>query len=75
MKKYSNVCSTVKPPSVRADEKFVYVSSDISESELNTESGETEIYSYNMTKYTKDEYIIEQAQQITELQLALIELL
>ena len=74
MKFYRSVSSSVKPEAFSTDEKSVYIAANITESELDDESGITVLYTYDLTKYDKDEYILLQGEQITELQMALIEL-
>ena len=53
MKEYKNIRSAVRPEPRAVDENSVWLHSDIRE--IQTEDG-TE-YEYDMTQYTKDEYI------------------
>ena len=49
-----NVCSTIKPKEVEYNDKYVYVNSDVRES--NGSAGN--MYTYTVTKYEKDEFIM-----------------
>ena len=65
---YGKVRSTVKPESVLIDEFSVWQHTDIQEisENIGTED-EFHGYEYNMIQYTKDEFILLQAQKNDEL--------
>lgn len=80
---HGKVRSTVKPESMVIDEYSVWVNEDIQEIEVEdeittldgkTEKRKTTIYEYNMFQYEKDEFIMQQSEQITNTQLALCEI-
>lgn len=60
------VQGTVKPKSIESDEYHVYINTDINE--LNG------MYSYEQNTYSKDEYIAYLTEQLTNAQLALVEM-
>ena len=69
------VRSTIKPDVVIVDEHNVWVNSNIKEVEENVgEENEFIGFEYNMVQYTKDEYIKVLNTQLTDTQLALIEI-
>lgn len=61
------VQGTVKPKSIESDEYHVYINTDIKE----LENG---MYSYEQDTYSKDEYIAYLTEQLTNAQLALVEM-
>lgn len=67
---YGNVRSTVKPEPIQFDEKSVWVNKNIKVVEEEEFSG----WEYNMVQYTKDEYIRMLDTQLTDTQLALVEI-
>lgn len=74
MKDYGRIRSTVRPEPLELDEYSAYVNTDITEVTVDID-GETHTeYEYNQVRYTKDELITQQAQQITDTQLALCEI-
>lgn len=75
MKDHGLVRSTVKPEAVVIDDYSVWVSSNIIEVKENIgEENEFIGFEYNMVQYTKDEYIKVLNTQLTDTQLALIEI-
>lgn len=82
MKDYGKQRSTVKPDEMVIDEFSVWIHSDIqevSEPGIDDQEGFTG-YEFNMVQYTKDEFIMQQAEQnkvlqeeVTNTQLALCE--
>lgn len=74
MTDYGRIRSTVRPEPLELDEYSAYVNTDITEVTVELD-GETHTeYEYNQVRYTKDELITQQAQQITDTQLALCEI-
>lgn len=76
MKNYGTVQSTVRPESLVVDEYSVWKYTNIREVPVTdpmTEETHTE-YQYELTQYTKDEFIMQQAEDITETQKAMCEL-
>lgn len=82
MKIYEQVQSTVEPLDVEITESRVFVASDVTPvNEAGTEDNPGFVgFVYNLTEYTKDEYIKLQAdwnkaleEQLTDTQLALVE--
>lgn len=78
---YGTVRSTVKPDKVEIDEYSVWVNSDITEIEVQSEDESHTEYEFNQVRYTKDEYIkmIDERNstlesQLTDTQLALCEI-
>lgn len=82
MKNFGRQKSTVKPDEMVIDEFSVWIHSDIqevSEPGIDDQEGFTG-YEFNMVQYTKDEFIMQQAEQnkvlqeeVTNTQLALCE--
>ena len=69
------VRSTIKPDVIIVDEHNVWVNSNIKEvNEHIEEENEFIGYEYNMVQHTKDEYIKILNTQLTDTQLALIEI-
>lgn len=61
---YGRIRSTVNPETVEVDEYSVYENTEITEITVEIE-GETHTeYEYNQVRYTKDEYIKLQAEQL-----------
>lgn len=74
MTDYGRIRSTVRPEPLELDEYSAYVNTDITEIKVEND-GETHTeYEYNQVRYTKDELITQQAQQLTDTQLALCEI-
>jgi hypothetical protein len=67
---YGKVQSTVKPKTMVFDEYSVWVHSNIEEVENETFGG----YEFNMVRFGKDEYIQLLDKQLTDTQLALVEM-
>lgn len=63
---YGKVQSTVKPDSIKMDEKSVWMHTNITE----TENG----YEYNMTQYEKDEYINLMCGRISDVETLVLQL-
>ena len=70
MTKYEKVRSTVKPEPVVLDERSVWVHTNIRAVEGTVDDGGWE---FDMVQYTKDEYIRMLDVQLTDTQLALVE--
>lgn len=64
------VKSTIKPKGIETDEYSVYINTDITETVCN---GMT-MYEYSQQRYDKDEYIRYLNEQLTNMQLALVEM-
>ena len=74
MTDFGRIRSTVKPESLELDEYSAYVNTDITEIKVEID-GETHTeFEFNQVRYTKDELITQQAQQLTDTQLALCEI-
>lgn len=74
MTDYGRIRSTVRPEPLELDEYSAYINTDITEITVEYD-GETHTeFEYNQVRYTKDELITQQAQQITDTQLALCEI-
>lgn len=74
MTDYGRIRSTVRPEPLELDEYSAYVNTDITEVTVDID-GETHTeYEFNQMRYTKDELITQQAQQLTDTQLALCEI-
>lgn len=62
---YGKISSTVKPEQLEVDEYSVYVNTDITEITVEFD-GETHTeFEFNQVRYTKDEYIKLQAEQLS----------
>lgn len=70
MIEYKNVESTVQPSDIWTDAYHVYTATNIREDN----SAENTTYIYDMCKYEKDEYITNMNGQITDTQLAIVEI-
>lgn len=69
MKNWGTTYSKVKPDETRIDDYSVWVASDITETEQETEEGESyTMYEYNLIQYTKEEYIQMQGEEIDALE-------
>lgn len=74
MTDYGRIRSTVKPEPLELDEYSAYVNTNITEVTVELD-GETHTeFEFNQVRYTKDELIRQQAQQLTDTQLALCEI-
>jgi len=75
MKDYGRVRSTIRPKTMVIDEFSVWIHKNITEVSENV-GGENEFvgYEYDMIQYDKDEYIELLDTQITDTQLALVEI-
>lgn len=84
MIKYEKIRSIEKPESMVIDEFSVWLNENIAEVEvedivISEETEKQEIrthieYEYDIIQYEKNEYILSQAQQITDTELALCEI-
>lgn len=83
MIKYEKIRSTEKPETMVIDEYSVWLHENINEVEVEdivifeeeTEEIRTHIeYEFDIIQYEKNEYILSQAQQITDTELALCEI-
>ena len=66
---YGIVQSTVRPKSIKIDEQSVWICRDIKEVEMDEGIG----YEYKLIQYDKNEYIHMIDAQVTNTQLALVE--
>lgn len=78
---YGKVRSTVKPDKVEIDEYSVWINTNITEIQVQSEDESHTEYEFNQLRYTKDEYIkmIDERNstlesQLTDTQLALCEI-
>ena len=80
---HGKVRSTIKPESMVIDEYSVWINENIQEiqvedefvtSDGQIERRQTKMYEYNMLQYEKDEFIMQQSEQITNTQVALCEI-
>ena len=74
MTDYGRIRSTVKPEPLELDEYSAYVNTDITEVTVELDGEAHTEFEFNQVRYTKDELITQQAQQITDTQLALCEI-
>lgn len=65
------VKSTVRPLPLMTDEYSVYINTNIIESQVGDE---TTMYEYEQQRYSKDEYMLYLNEQLTNAQLALVEM-
>jgi hypothetical protein len=70
---YGRQRSTVKPEPMVLDESSVWVHTNIQEVEETVGEEVFSGYEFNMVQYTKDEYIGKLDNQLTDTQLALVE--
>lgn len=80
---HGKVRSTIEPERLVIDEYSVWIAENIEEIEVEDEiindKGETEkvttmMYEYDLVQYTKDEYILMQSSQMTDVEMALVEI-
>lgn len=81
---HGKVRSTIKPEKMVIDEYSVWISENITkievESEISNSNEETKkdektvMYEYDLIQYTKDEYIAIQSNQMTDVEMALVEI-
>lgn len=80
---HGKVRSTIEPERLVIDEYSVWIAENVEEIEVEDEiindKGETEkvttkIYEYDLVQYTKDEYILMQSSQMTDVEMALVEI-
>jgi hypothetical protein len=71
---YGKQRSTVKPESVVLDEQSVWVHTNIQAVEETVGEQPFIGWEFDMKQYTKDEYILSLSAQLTDAQLALVEL-
>lgn len=74
MKDYGITESTVKPPPIKLDKYSVWIATDITEVEKDTESEIVTMYQYHLKQYSKDEYIKDMGAQLTNVQLAMCDM-
>lgn len=74
MTDYGRIRSTVRPEPLELDEYSAYVNTDITEVTVELDEETHTEFEFNQVCYTKDELITQQAQQITDTQLALCEI-
>lgn len=70
---YGRQRSTVKPEPMILDEHSVWIHSNIEEVEETVGEEVFSGYEFDMVQYTKDEYISKLDNQLTDTQLALVE--
>jgi len=80
---HGKVRSAIKPKNMVIDEYSVWINENIKEIEVEDEiitsdgkfeKRKTKMYEYNMLQYKKDEFIMQQSEQITNTQVALCEI-
>lgn len=80
---HGKVKSTIEPERLVIDEYSVWITENVEEIEVEDEiindKGETEkvtttMYEYDLVQYTKDEYILMQSSQMTDVEMALVEI-
>lgn len=74
MKIYLKTQSNIEPLRIKSDENSVWVALNIVQKEITHEETIETIWEYDLYQYTKDEYIKELDRQVTDLQLAIVEL-
>lgn len=68
MKNYGIIYGTAEPSTVEITPNSVFVASNIQPYEEEIDGHNVSGYKYNYIEYTKDEYLIEQARSLAELQ-------
>lgn len=68
MKNHGKVRSTVRPQEIEITDKAVFIASNITPYTEVIDDYEISGFEYLCTEYTKDEYLIRQAEQLTSLQ-------
>lgn len=81
---HGKVRSTIKPEKMVIDEYSVWISENITKIEVESEilnsneetkkDEKTVMYEYDLVQYTKDEYIAMQSNQMTDVEMALVEI-
>ena len=79
---HGKVRSTIKPEKMVIDEYSVWISENINKIEVESENSNEEtkkdektvMYEYDLVQYTKDEYIAMQSNQMTDVEMALVEI-
>lgn len=80
---HGKVRSTIEPERLVIDEYSVWITENVEEIEVEDEiindKGEAEkvtttMYEYDLVQYTKDEYILMQSSQMTDVEMALVEI-
>lgn len=80
---HGKVKSTIKPENMVIDEYSVWINENIQEIEIEdeivladgqVEKKKTTMYEYDMLQYEKNEFIMQQSEQILDTQLALCEI-
>ena len=75
---HGKVRSTIKPEKMVIDEYSVWISENINKIEVESENSDsnekTVMYQYDLIQYTKDEYIAMQSNQMTDVEMALVEI-
>lgn len=80
---HGKVKSTIKPENMVIDEYSVWINENIQEIEVEdeivsadgqVEKKKTTMYEYDMLQYEKNEFIMQQSEQILDTQLALCEI-
>lgn len=75
---HGKVGSTIKPEKMVIDEYSVWISENINKIEVESENSDSnekiEMYEYDLIQYTKDEYIGMQSNQMTDVEMALVEI-
>lgn len=80
---HGKVKSTIKPENMVIDEYSVWINENIQEIEVEdeivsadgqVEKKKTSMYEYDMLQYEKNEFIMQQSEQILDTQLALCEI-
>ena len=73
---HGKVRSTIKPEKMVIDEYSVWISENINKIEVESEDSneKIEMYEYDLIQYTKDEYIGMQSNQMTDVEMALVEI-
>ena len=64
---YNDVCSSTRPLDVEVTNTSVFVASNITEYTQEIEGHSRTGYRYNLTEYTKDEYLLSQGAMISTL--------
>lgn len=75
---HGKVRSTIKHEKMVIDEYSVWISENINKIEVESENSDsnekTVMYEYDLIQYTKDEYIAMQSNQMTDVEMALVEI-
>ncbi len=68
MKNYGVICGTTEPQPIEITATSVFIASNVEPYEEQIDGTTISGYKYNYVEYTKDEYLLQQTNDITTLQ-------